>query len=110
MTRIGLGAGSLGAIDEGAAETIVRAALDLGVTFFDTARSYGASEERLGRFLGAQRKAVRIATKGGYGATGTDDWTPMAIRVGIDEALGRLRTDYLDVFFLHSCPESTLAR
>jgi aryl-alcohol dehydrogenase-like predicted oxidoreductase len=112
VSIIGLGAGALGdlSLSEDAARDLVSAALDLGVTLFDTAKSYGASEERLGRYLGARRKDVLVATKGGYGVESCADWTPDAIRLGIDAALAHLRTNYLDVFFFHSCPLSTLCR
>jgi aryl-alcohol dehydrogenase-like predicted oxidoreductase len=112
VSIVGLGAGPLGdaRLGDDEARRLVAHALDLGVTLFDTARSYGVSEERLGRLLGARRKDVVLATKGGYGADGAADWTPEAIRIGIEAALGRLRTDYLDVFFLHSCPLHTLVR
>ncbi len=112
VSIVGLGCGALGdlALGDDDARALVHAALDRGVTLFDTAKSYGASEERLGRFLGARRKDVVLATKGGYGADGAADWSPDAIRIGIDAALARLRTDVLDVFFFHSCPMSTLAK
>jgi aryl-alcohol dehydrogenase-like predicted oxidoreductase len=111
VSPVGLGAGPLGdlALSDKEADAVVHAALDLGVTFFDTARSYVASEDRLGRALGARRAGVVLATKGGYGAA-AHDWTGDAIRLGIDDALGRLRTDVIDVFFLHSCPLGTLQR
>jgi aryl-alcohol dehydrogenase-like predicted oxidoreductase len=112
VSRLGLGCGGIGEarVTEGDAERLVHAALDLGITFFDVARSYGAAEERLGRALGARRGSVVISTKGGYGATGCDDWTGACITRGIDEALGRLRTDHVDVFHLHSCPPDVLLR
>ncbi len=110
VSIVGLGAGLLGdaRLDDRAADALVATALDLGITLFDTARSYGTSEERLGRALGSRRKDVVLATKGGYGAEGAHDWTPDAIRLGIDGALRRLATDFIDVFFLHSCPLETL--
>jgi len=81
------------------------------VTLIDTARSYGVSEERIGRYLGgARRERVVLASKGGYGASGVPDWTCEAVSRGIDEALARLRTDRIDVFHLHSCPLETLRR
>jgi len=112
VSIVGLGCGAIGDLGQSddAARALVHSALDLGVTLFDTARSYGASEDRLGRFLGPRRSDVVLATKGGYGADGAADWSPDAVRIGIDAALARLRTDVLDVFFFHSCPLSTLAR
>jgi aryl-alcohol dehydrogenase-like predicted oxidoreductase len=110
---LGLGAGAIGEarISESEAEALLLEAVDLGITLFDTARSYGLSEERLGRVLGARgrlRGQVVLSTKGGYGIDGVLDWTGAAVARGIDEALVRLRTDRIDVFHLHSCPLDTL--
>jgi len=112
VSRLGLGCGGLGEsrVSDAEAERLVHAALDLGITFFDAARSYGPAEERLGRALGPRRSGVVLSTKGGYGASGCADWTGACITRGIDEALGRLRTDHIDVFHLHSCPVDVLHR
>ena len=101
LSPIGLGCGPLGEMNDHEAERLVHAALDMGVTVFDTAPSYGDSERRLGAALRG-RSAV-IVTKGGYGVAGCDeDWTPTCIARGIDQALSRL--GHVDVFLLHSCP------
>jgi aryl-alcohol dehydrogenase-like predicted oxidoreductase len=112
VSRLGLGCGALGEsrVTEADAERLVLGALDLGVTFFDAARSYGDAEERLGRILASRRGDVVLSTKGGYMASGAEDWTPAAITRGIDEACARLRTDRIDVFHLHSCPVDLLRR
>jgi aryl-alcohol dehydrogenase-like predicted oxidoreductase len=112
VSRLGLGAGGLGdmSLSEREAERLLLGAVDRGVTFFDAARSYGAAEERIGRYLGARRGEVVLSTKGGYGIPGVSDWTGDAVRRGIDDALGRMRTDRIDVFHLHSCPAEVLAR
>jgi aryl-alcohol dehydrogenase-like predicted oxidoreductase len=112
VSRLGLGCGAVGdpSLGEGEAERLLLGAFDLGVRFFDAARSYGLAEERLGRYLGARRREVALSTKGGYGASSADDWTADAITRGIDEALSRLRTDRIDVFHLHSCPLDVLRR
>lgn len=112
VSALGFGAGPLGdgRIEEAAADALVHAALDGGITLFDTAPSYGSSEERLGRALAARRREIVLATKGGYGVPGVPDWTGEVIRLGIDAALGRLRTDVVDVFLLHSCDAGTLLR
>ncbi len=111
LPRLGLGAGPLGdaALDDDAARAVVHAALDEGLTLFDTARGYGSSEERLGRLLEGRRDVV-VATKGGYGVDGAEDWTREAVRLGVDRALRLLRVEAIGVFFLHSCPLSTLHR
>ncbi len=112
VSRLGLGAGQIGGddLDEREVDRLLRGALDLGVTLFDTARSYGRSEERLGRHLAGRRDEVVLSTKGGYGIDGVADWSAEAVARGVDEALRRLRTDRVDVFHLHSCPRETLER
>lgn len=105
VSCLGLGAGVLGddAVTDGEAERLVHAAVDLGVRLIDTARSYGGSEVRLGRFLGPRRQSIVLSTKLGYGVFGAADWTADAVARGVDEALVRLRTDVIDVVHLHSC-------
>jgi aryl-alcohol dehydrogenase-like predicted oxidoreductase len=112
VSRLGLGCGALGDARLGDAEVerLLLGAVDLGVTVFDAARSYGLAEERLGRVLASRRDAVVLSTKGGYGADGAEDWTAAAITRGIDGACARLRTDRVDVFHLHSCPLDVLRR
>lgn len=112
VSALGFGAGPLGdgRLSERDADALVGAALDHGITLFDSAPSYGSSEERLGRALGPRRRDVVLATKGGYGVPGVPDWTGEVLRLGIDAALARLRTDVIDVFILHSCDAATLER
>jgi len=109
VSRVGLGAGPLGdlAVSEDDAEAVLRAAIDHGVRVLDTAPSYGASEERIGRLFARSphlRDDVVLVTKGGYGVPGVADWTPEALAPGASLALARMHTDRLDVFLLHSCP------
>ncbi len=90
--------------DEGIA--LLRGAYERGVTFFDTAEAYGpfANEELLGGALEPFREQVVIATKfgfkGGEPPEGTDS-RPENIRAMTDAALGRLRTDYIDLLYQH---------
>jgi aryl-alcohol dehydrogenase-like predicted oxidoreductase len=79
---------------------IVRAALDHGVTFFDTAEGYG-TEEILGKGLaGEPRESVVISTK--MSPTAGGQLVPRArVREALEESLRRLRTDYVDVYHLH---------
>lgn len=107
VSALGLGAGPLGsgALSDADAERLIHGALDLGVTLFDTARSYGASEARLGRALRGRRERAVLSTKVGYGIDGVPDWTAESVRRGIEEACVTLGTDWLDVVHLHSCPE-----
>jgi aryl-alcohol dehydrogenase-like predicted oxidoreductase len=109
---VGLGAGRIGEPhqDERGIERLLHGALDRGVRLIDTARSYGLSEERIGRLLAGRRGEVVLSTKVGYGVPGVEDWTGPCIRAGVDAALGRLGTDHLDLVFLHSCPLGVLER
>jgi aryl-alcohol dehydrogenase-like predicted oxidoreductase len=108
VSALGLGAGSIGDPDlpEEAVEELLQTALDVGVTLIDTARSYGRSEERIGRYVSSRR----VSTKGGYGVDGEADWTAAAVSRGIDQALRVMQTDYIDLYHLHSCPKELVKR
>ncbi len=85
---------------------LLHAAVEHGVTFFDTAEAYGpfANEEMLGEALAPFRSKVVIATKFGFNegkpALGLNS-RPERIREVADAALKRLRTDYIDLFYQH---------
>lgn len=98
-----------GRVDDEESVRAVRRALDLGVTFFDTADTYGAghSERVLGRALGKRRADVVVATKWGNvfdeetrTLTGADD-TPEYARRALTASLRRLDTDHIDLYQLH---------
>lgn len=110
ISPLGLGAAQLGdpALDEQTMARLIHAAIDLGIHLFDTAPSYGISEQRLGRHLGARRNKVILSTKLGYGVEGVPDWTGACITAGVERALRLLRSDYIDIAHLHSCPSSML--
>jgi aryl-alcohol dehydrogenase-like predicted oxidoreductase len=112
VSALGLGAGRIGDArkDEREVSALIDTAIELGITLIDTARGYGLSEERLGRLLGARRAALVLTTKVGYGVEGAPDWTGSAVRAGIERALRTLRTEVLDVCFLHSCPGEVAVR
>jgi aryl-alcohol dehydrogenase-like predicted oxidoreductase len=112
VSPVGLGAGRIGGPETGDAEVdrLVGRALDAGVTLIDTARSYGLSEERLGRALAGRRDRVVLSTKVGYGVPGLPDWTGPCVAAGVDAALARLGTDRLDLVHLHSCGREVLER
>ncbi|MCC7362168.1 MAG: aldo/keto reductase [Anaerolineales bacterium] len=112
VSQLGLGAGELGdrALPDGQAADTLAAVLDAGMTLLDTARGYGESEARIGRFLGPRRKDVVLSTKVGYQVEGRRDWSYAAVALGIDESLRRLQTDWLDIVHLHSCDLETLRR
>jgi aryl-alcohol dehydrogenase-like predicted oxidoreductase len=91
---------------EEAAQRVLRAAVDAGVRLFDSAALYGfgANEELLGRVLAPYREEVVLASK--CGMAGVDgrrviDGRPETIRRTADEALRRLRTDVIDLYYLH---------
>lgn len=102
---LGFGAMQLGdpRIPEAQVASLLHRALDLGLTLIDTARSYGLSEERIGRHLAGRRDEFVLSTKVGYGIEGLADWTHDCVLAGVDAARGRLRTDCIDVVHLHSC-------
>lgn len=110
ISALGYGAGHIGDehLNEKQVEEILRTAVDLGITLFDTARSYGKSEERLGKFLKSFRDQIVLSTKVGYGVDGVQDWTAEAVTRGIEEARQKLQTDCIDIVHLHSCPRHTL--
>lgn len=119
VSAIGFGAWTLGLdwwgkVDAEDAAGLVARAIDLGITFFDTADTYGAGvgEERLAEALGARRDEVVIGTKFGYDITVPHDqskhserpqrWDPAFIRERCEESLRRLRTDVIDLYELHN--------
>lgn len=110
VSALGFGGAHIGGDDitNADAAKILHSAIDLGINLIDTARSYDLSEERIGLALGARRKEIVLSTKIGYGIPGFTDWTAEIISAGITEALKLLRTDYLDIVHLHSCPLDTL--
>lgn len=109
---LGYGAAAAGdpALSEAEAGALLNGAVDAGANLIDTARSYGLSEERIGRHLSRRRRETVLSTKVGYGVPGRFDWTGPAVEAGIDLALATLQTDFLDIVHLHSCPREVLAR
>ena len=103
---MGLSFGYGPATDRHEAIALIRAAVERGVTFFDTAEAYGPghNEEVVGEALEPMRDEVVIATKFGFKdgvpANGLDS-RPKRIREVCDAALKRLRTDVIDLYYLH---------
>jgi len=112
VSALGFGAMQIGdpRLEEATVASLLNAAVDAGITLIDTARSYGRSEERIGRHLASRRDDIVISTKLGYGIDGYEDWTGPCITAGIEQALRMLRTDRIDIAHLHSCPRATLER
>ncbi len=92
-----------GTADASEATATLELAVDLGVTFWDTAEIYGAggNEELIGPVLARHRDRVVIATKFGFRPDGTVSGRPEDARAAIDGSLRRLRTDHVDLWYLH---------
>jgi aryl-alcohol dehydrogenase-like predicted oxidoreductase len=93
-----------GRIDEQRSMEVIDAALDVGVNFFDTADMYanGKSEELLGRYLGARRRNVIVATKFGNEMEGRGRGArPEYVKQALNASLKRLKTDYVDLYQQH---------
>ena len=105
VSAVGLGCNNFGnRLDAIATAGVVRAALDAGINFFDTADIYGKglSEEYLGRALGSRRDDVLIATKFGMAMDEQRRGArPEYIRRAAEDSLRRLGTDRIDLYQLH---------
>ncbi|MEV4458164.1 aldo/keto reductase [Microbispora sp. NPDC049633] len=120
VSRIGLGLVSMSYAYTGAgtddAESIrtIHRALELGVTFLDTAEVYGPyiNEELLGKALRGRRDQVVVATKFGmishaHGGPGHLDSSPANLRIALEGSLKRLGTDYVDLYYQHRVDPNT---
>jgi len=110
VSVVGLGCNAFGTrIDAEQTRQVVEAALDAGITLFDTADVYGrgSSEELLGKALGSHREDVVVATKFGMDMEGANgpDWGARAsrryVRKAVENSLQRLGTDHIDLYQLH---------
>ncbi len=116
VSAIGLGcwgmSGSYGPADEAESVATLHRALDLGVNFIDTADSYGEdghNEALIGRTLESRRHEIVLATKTGWvrraGKDGKEvigvDGRPGRIRSACEASLARLRTEVIDLYYLH---------
>jgi aryl-alcohol dehydrogenase-like predicted oxidoreductase len=114
VSVVGLGCNNFGRrIDLEQTRAVVQAALDAGVTLFDTADIYGESEDFLGEVLGSARADIVLATKFGMDMGGQlgPDWGARGsrryIRKAIESSLRRLRTEWVDLYQLHAPDAST---
>jgi aryl-alcohol dehydrogenase-like predicted oxidoreductase len=118
VSLVGLGCNNFGRrLDVDGTRAVVDAAVEAGITLLDTAESYGGagrSEEILGEVLAGRRDQVVLATK--FGSRGTDlGYGPAAgakggrsyIMRAVEQSLRRLRTDYIDLYQLHTPDPAT---
>lgn len=109
VSVVGLGCNNFGmGVDYAGTEAVVHAALDAGITFFDTADIYGGtrSEEFLARALAGRRQQVVLATKFGMPLDGHRKGAkPAYLRQALEDSLRRLATDRVDLYQLHQ-PDS----
>jgi aryl-alcohol dehydrogenase-like predicted oxidoreductase len=111
VSVVGVGCNNFGSrLDQAGTTNVVNAALDAGVTFFDTADIYGAtkSEEMLGVALGTRRHEAIIASKFGMPIDDTHfGASPAYVRAACEDSLRRLGTDRIDLYQLHY-PDDTV--
>lgn len=114
VSTIGLGCNNFGGrIDEAATRVVIHKALDLGITLFDTADTYGergGSETLMGRILGENRKQIVLASKFGMPMDDTGEKQGGARRYimkAVEDSLRRLQTDYLDLYQMHQTDPRT---
>jgi aryl-alcohol dehydrogenase-like predicted oxidoreductase len=118
VSVVGLGCNNFGGrLDVQQTRTVVDAAIDEGITLFDTAETYGgagASELALGEVLQGRRDKIVLATKFGHqaadmgygpavGAKGGRGY----IKIAVEKSLARLKTDYIDLYQLHTPDPAT---
>lgn len=85
-------------VDKESAVRLLRRAYEGGMTYFDTARAYSDSEEKMGEAFDGMRDKIFIATK-------TQAKTPEEFRKDLETSLRKLRTDHIDVYQLHCVPQ-----
>ncbi len=120
VNPIGLGTNAVGGhniypnLDEEAGKSVVRTALENGMTFLDTAFIYGPerSEELVGQVMKeyGRRHEIILATKGAHQFKGDDvvfNNSPDFLKESVDQSLRRLGTDYIDLFYIHFPDEET---
>ena len=116
VSTIGLGCNNFGRLNtqtetQSGTDAVISAAIDAGITFFDTADIYGAerglSETLMGNALGSRRNEIVLATKFGMDMGGSNgpDWGARGsrryVRLAVEASLTRLKTDWIDLYQLH---------
>lgn len=114
VSEIGLGAAQIGetrVLSETQVEAVLNQALDLGISFIDTAAMYGQSETYIGKFISHRKDEFILATKCGDYEIWEDgkrkiikDYTPDGILKTIDTSRKKLKMDVLDIVQFHSIP------
>jgi len=111
VSEVGVGCNNFGTrLDEAGVKAVVDAALDAGITLFDTADIYGGmqSEVLLGKALGSRRDHVVVATKFGMPVDEERSGAaPDYVRRALDDSLRRLGTDRVDLYQLHVPDDAT---
>jgi aryl-alcohol dehydrogenase-like predicted oxidoreductase len=111
VSVVGLGCNNFGGrLGPTETDTVVGAALDAGITFFDTADIYGGakSESYLGAALGRRRDEIVLATKFGAPYEGHEGGASAAyVRIAVEDSLTRLGTDRIDLYQLHVPDQKT---
>ncbi len=114
VSVVGLGCNNFGGrIDRAASDKVIAKALDLGINFFDTADIYGergGSEAIMGPALGARRKDIILATKFGMPMDEAETLKGGSRRYivsAVEGSLSRLKTDWIDLYYLHQPDPST---
>ncbi|GAA1442346.1 aldo/keto reductase [Leifsonia poae] len=122
VSTIGLGCNNFGRVgtaseSQAGTDAVIDAAIDAGVTFFDTADIYGAerglSETLMGKALEGKRDRIVLASKFGMDMAGVNgpDWgvrgSRRYIRLAVESSLRRLRTDWIDLYQLHQPDPAT---
>src|SRR5580658_1174584 len=118
VSMIGFGSWAIGGSNWGPTnqdESIraIEQALDSGITFFDTAYSYGGghSEELLAMALASHRQHVVLATKGGIvPGRSKKDFSAAHLRAALEGSLRRLATEYIDLYYLHNPTPEDMTR
>lgn len=91
--------------DDATVERLLNGVLDAGIKLIDTAPAYGLSEERVGKYLSHRRGEFVLSTKVGerfVNGESSFDFTGPGVRASVAESLRRLRTEVLDILFVHS--------
>jgi aryl-alcohol dehydrogenase-like predicted oxidoreductase len=101
-------------MDEEEAAQLLHGAFERGITYFDTARAYGCSEERMGKAFSGMRKNIVICTKcPGLRDENGKIRTGAALRASLEgflsQSLAALKTDYIDMYLIHSADREMLA-